>query len=74
MINHVSRFQYRQQRRGIAWKGPERFGADEWEWYSLLGFIAANLLALTFFLSLGGALAVLGPWAILIEVKLLIKH
>jgi hypothetical protein len=63
---------YRQNDNGATWKRPEQSLADQWQWYSLLGFIVANLLALTFFLWLGGPLAVLRPGAILVEIKLLL--
>lgn len=44
------------------------------QWCYLIGLPIIGLLALFCLLSLGGVFAAIGPWLLLIAVKLCIKH
>jgi predicted membrane channel-forming protein YqfA (hemolysin III family) len=73
MVTSIALFQY-QQNNAVEWQVSEEFKTELREWCSLLCFIVFGLLALILFLSLGGAFAILGPWAIFVGVKLHTKR
>lgn len=74
MINSVALFEYRQQRINEQPSALREFTHAVKPWCYVAGLPIVGLLALVLFLSLGGAFALIGPWAIFVATRVVTKR